>query len=80
MYAIVDEVIADAVVADWPAVAVVCVIGDVAAAWETEVRPCDVNDDDGRSDRGGGLSRSRFPIETGIAAVAFANKGRELSR
>lgn len=85
------EVVADAVGADWPAVDVVCVIEDddvdAAAAWEEEVRPCDVDDEaevydkGGRSAKGGGLSRSRFPIEPVIAAVAFADdNGRELSR
>ena len=73
------EVVADAVGAEWPVVVVVCVIEDdvdAAVAWKEEVRPCDVDGEDevdnkdGRSAKGGGLSRSRFPIET---AVAFAD-------
>jgi hypothetical protein len=58
---VVVEVVADAVVADWPIVAAACVIEDggvdAAAAWD-EVRPCDVDNEGGRSDRGGGLSGS----------------------
>lgn len=85
------EVVANALDAEWPVVvAVVCVIEDddvdATAAWEGEMRPCDVEDEDevddkeGRSAKGG-LSRSRFPIEAAISAVSFADdNGRELSR
>lgn len=76
------EVVADAIGADWPVVVGVCVIEDddvdATAAWEEEMRPCDVEDENEVDDKGGrsakgGLFRSRFPIEAVISAVAFAD-------